>query len=66
MRPELQGIMLVLYSDDLPRLREQLNAAGEKPTAIERPQWMPSGHIMLHDPDGYTVVVASPDGEAYA
>lgn len=54
-KPELQGIMLVLYTPELPALREALVAAGEKPTAIERPPWMPSGHIMLRDPDGYTV-----------
>src|SRR4051812_41877035 len=57
VRPELQGIMLILYTEELPRLREQLVAAGEKPTPIERPPWMPSGHIMLRDPDGYTVGV---------
>src|SRR5262245_16465243 len=47
-----QGIMLVLYTPALPALREQLVAAGENPTQIERPRWMPSGHIILRDPDG--------------
>ena len=55
VKPELQGIMLVLYTAELPSLREQLVAAGEKPTPIERPPWMPSGHILLHDPDGYSI-----------
>src|SRR5262245_58556900 len=55
VKPEHQGIMLVLYTDGLPTLREQLVAAGEKPGAIERPPWMPSGHFMLRDPDGYGV-----------
>lgn len=55
VKPELQGIMLVLYTPDLPVLREQLVTAGETPTAIERPPWMPSGHIFLRDPDGYAV-----------
>ena len=55
VKPELQGIMLVLYTAELPALREQLVAAGEKPTGIERPPWMPSGHIMLRDPDGHAV-----------
>ena len=55
VKPELQGIMLVLYTAELPALREQLVAAGEKPTPIERPPWMPSGHFMLRDPDGYAV-----------
>ena len=55
VRPELQGIMLVLYTAELTALRERLVAAGEKPTEIERPPWMPSGHMMLRDPDGYSI-----------
>lgn len=55
VKPELQGIMLVLYSAELPALRDQLVEAGERPTGIERPPWMPSGHMMLRDPDGYSV-----------
>jgi catechol 2,3-dioxygenase-like lactoylglutathione lyase family enzyme len=50
-----QGIMLVLYTPDLPALREQLLEAGENPPAIEYPPWMPSGSLMLRDPDGYGV-----------
>jgi catechol 2,3-dioxygenase-like lactoylglutathione lyase family enzyme len=55
LEPDAQGILLVLYTADLVALREQLVAVGEKPTEIERPPWMPSGHIMLRDPDGYTI-----------
>jgi|SRR5262245_43061239 len=55
VKPEQQGIMLVLYTAELPALREQLVAAGERPTEIERPPWMPSGHILVRDPDGYAV-----------
>jgi catechol 2,3-dioxygenase-like lactoylglutathione lyase family enzyme len=55
VKPDLQGIMLVLYTADLPALREQLIAAGEKPSEIQRPPWMPSGHVVLRDPDGYGV-----------
>jgi catechol 2,3-dioxygenase-like lactoylglutathione lyase family enzyme len=55
VRPELQGIILVLYTPELPMLRGQLVAAGEMPTDIERPPWMPSGHILVRDPDGYAV-----------
>ena len=57
VKPELQGILLVLYTAELSALREQLVAAGESPSAIERPAWMPSGHFMLRDPDGYTIGV---------
>jgi catechol 2,3-dioxygenase-like lactoylglutathione lyase family enzyme len=53
--PEQQGILLVLYTAGLPALREQLVAAGVKPSPIEHPPWMPSGHIFLRDPDGYGV-----------
>jgi hypothetical protein len=53
--PELQRIMLVLYTPELHVLRAQLVAAGEMPTEIERPPWMPSGHILVRDPDGYAV-----------
>ena len=67
VKPELQGIMLVLYIAELPALREQLVAAGERPTEIERPPWMPSGHIMLRDPDGYSVGINQwGDGEHQA
>jgi catechol 2,3-dioxygenase-like lactoylglutathione lyase family enzyme len=55
VKPELQGIMLVLYTPELAALREQLVAAGERPTEIDCPPWMPSGHIMMRDPDGYAV-----------
>jgi catechol 2,3-dioxygenase-like lactoylglutathione lyase family enzyme len=57
VKPNEQGIMLVLYTPELPAVREQLVAAGERPTEIERPPWMPSGHIMVRDPDGYAVGV---------
>jgi hypothetical protein len=53
--PEQQGIMLVLYTAELAALREQLVAAAEKPTEIQKPAWMPSGHLMVRDPDGYRV-----------
>jgi len=55
--PELRGIVLVLYTSELAALRAQLVAAGEKPTAVERPPWMPSGHLMVRDPDGYSIGV---------
>lgn len=57
VQPELQGIMLVLYTAELPALREQLVAAGESPTEIDRPPYMPSGTFMLKDPDGYRVSI---------
>ena len=57
VKPEEQGIMLVLYTKELSALREQLVAAGEKPGEINQPFWMPSGTLTLHDPDGYIVSI---------
>lgn len=57
IHPEAQGIMLVLYTPELVALREQLIAAGERPGDIEHPEWMPSGTMMLRDPNGYGVSV---------
>lgn len=55
VKPEQRGVMLVLYTAQLLALREQLVAAGERPTEIQRPDWMPSGHLMIRDPDGYMI-----------
>ncbi|HEV2106150.1 MAG TPA: VOC family protein [Candidatus Eisenbacteria bacterium] len=57
VQPELQGIMLVLYTPELPALHAALVSAGEKPTPVAHPAWMPSGTFMLRDPDGYGVGV---------
>lgn len=55
--PDQQGIILVLYTPDLPALRRQLLAAGLPVPEIERPPRMPSGHIFFRDPDSYGVGV---------
>lgn len=54
---EKQAIMLVLYTEDLPTLRSQLLAANVPTGKIDNPPWMPSGSMMLRDPDGYRVHV---------
>lgn len=53
--PDQLGIILVLYAEDLAALRESLVAAGDKPSPIEHPPWMPSGMFIVSDPDGYPV-----------
>lgn len=53
-----QAFMLYMYTDDLVDLRENLLANGVKVPPISRPPYMPSGEIMLADPDGYKVLVA--------
>lgn len=52
---EKQGIMLILYTEDLPKLREQLLGNGIKAPEIAYPDFMPSGSLYLRDPDGYFV-----------
>jgi len=55
--PEKQAIMLVLYTEDLPALRAQLLAQNVSVGEIVYPPWMPSGSLMLRDPDRYRVNV---------
>ncbi len=55
--PAAQGILLYLYTPDLQGLREQLLTAGAKPPPIKHPDYMPSGEIMLRDPDGYRIFI---------
>jgi catechol 2,3-dioxygenase-like lactoylglutathione lyase family enzyme len=55
--PRAQSILLYLYAEDLPALREHLVARGLTPAPIERPEHMPSGEMRVDDPDGYVVLV---------
>lgn len=55
--PQKQAIMLVLYTENLAALRDQLVAKGVTAGKIDTPPWMPSGSMMLRDPDGYRVNV---------
>ncbi len=57
LRPREQSIQFYLYSPDLPTLREQLLASGVEVSQIRRPNYMPSGEVQLHDPDGYALFV---------
>jgi hypothetical protein len=52
------GVMLCMYSPDLPGLREQLLAGGVKVPPIKYPEYMRSGEIQIADPDGYAIVVS--------
>ena len=53
-----QGILLYMYTSDLPGLREQLLAGGVNVPAIKYPGYMPSGEIQFADPDGYAILVS--------
>ncbi len=55
MKDVSHSVMFVMYTPDLPALREQLIAAGLNVPPINYPEYMPSGQISLRDPDGYLV-----------
>ena len=62
------ALMLVMYTPDLPALREHLLAAGVKVSDIKRPPYMPSGEINFRDPDGNFLNVChwgKPEQEAW-
>lgn len=54
---EGRGVLLYLYTPDLAGLRTQLVAQGFTPTPIRHPAYMPSGEMLLTDPDGFVVLV---------
>jgi hypothetical protein len=56
--PAVQGIMLYMYSPDLPALHAELRSSGAAVPPISYPGYMPSGEMLLRDPDGYAVIVA--------
>ena len=57
MNPAAQGILLVLYTEDLPALRAHLVGHGIECPEIEFPNYMPSGALTIRDPDGYCVAI---------
>ncbi len=56
--PAAQAVLLYMYTPDLAGLREHLLANGVKAPPIRYPEYMPSGEILIRDPDGYVVLVA--------
>jgi len=56
--PAVQGVMLYMYSPDLPALHGELQRSGVAVPPISYPGYMPSGEMQLRDPDGYSVIVA--------
>jgi catechol 2,3-dioxygenase-like lactoylglutathione lyase family enzyme len=53
-----QPVVLYLYAAELVALRQQLIGMGVNVSAITYPEYLPKGEFELHDPDGYTVMVA--------
>jgi hypothetical protein len=56
--PEKTTVLFYLYTDDLPALREHLLGQGVECPKIAYPNYLPSGEMMLRDPDGYGVIIA--------
>jgi hypothetical protein len=51
------GVLLYMYTPDLPSLRGHLLANGLAPSPVRRPDYMKSGEIRVEDPDGNVVLV---------
>ena len=56
--PNARGVIFYLYATNLVGLREALLNGGERPGAIRHPDYLPKGEFELHDPDGYTLMIA--------
>jgi catechol 2,3-dioxygenase-like lactoylglutathione lyase family enzyme len=68
MDPSQQGVLLYMYTPDLPALRAHLLANGVEVSPIRYPEYMSSGEIHVRDPDGYAVLVGhwgKPEHEAW-
>lgn len=66
--PSAQAVLLYMYTSNLAGLREHLLANGVKAPPIRYPEYMPSGEILIRDPDGYVILVAhwgKPEQEAW-
>jgi len=55
--PKKQGIVLYMYTLDLPGLREKVLAVGGQVTEIEPRFYMKKGEVTVTDPDGYCILV---------
>lgn len=53
-----QGVALYMYTPGLVDLQSHLQANDVATPEIRHPEYMPSGEILLHDPDGYAVFIA--------
>ena len=50
-----QGILLAMYTEDLPSLRKHLLANGVTVPEITYPEYMPSGQVTFRDSEGYVI-----------
>jgi catechol 2,3-dioxygenase-like lactoylglutathione lyase family enzyme len=55
--PVAHTVLFVMYTPDLPALREQLLRQGIDAPEIAHPEHSPSGSLDLRDPDGYSLSI---------
>ena len=53
-----QDVLFYLYAADLKSLRSALLATGVEASEITYPEYLPNGEFRVHDPDGYTLMIA--------
>jgi catechol 2,3-dioxygenase-like lactoylglutathione lyase family enzyme len=53
-----KSLLFYLYANDLKALRTALLAKGIAASEISYPEYLPSGEFEVHDPDGYTLMIA--------
>ncbi len=53
-----EGVLFYLYAADLPALRASLLARHVSVSEITYPDYLPNGECCVHDPDGYTLMLA--------
>lgn len=53
-----EDVLFYLYAADLKSLRAALLGKGLPVGDISYPEYLPDGEFMIHDPDGYTLMIA--------
>ena len=56
-----QGICFYLYVENVATFREAVIAAGIDAGPLQHPFYLPLGEFIVHDPDGYAVMIAQHD-----
>jgi len=56
-----QTIFFYLYVENVASFRDTVIAAGIDAGALQHPFYLPLGEFIVHDPDGYAVMIAQHD-----
>ena len=57
----VQAVLFYCWAPDVPRLHDELAAAGVEVGEVTRPFYMPAGEFRVEDPDGYVLLVGQLD-----